>query len=1699
MAPMIKAGISNSTPISNHIDKRPSPFSSLVRTTMDREGTDREDDDNIIIEKTHTLSSVNVKKKDMIPTSASIPSVVSTEEFPKGESGETADATHDSSEDEEDSIPSQVIRKEDNNYEATNNGYHNADGNSMGSGQRRKARKNGSKAHGHKRRSQRQASAAAAASSSLAAESHTSMSIRSNNVCKVIKGEIHNVLNIMRTDPRCASPLRFMEEMPTDEQHPLLLRFRELHRSMTEWELRHGYDGSSSTSSTGGRRHQPEARLYLPPFCVAIQSRDISARVTGAALQALQKFLLYGFLAAEGPNAFTTIANTLLLCTFEESSSFKTEGKGIGSRGEPSIGRVPTRNNEALDRGDDEQVVLRLLDLSALIVRSASNDLKPDVVVGLLDICLHVSHRAKRASGLLKSAASDAMKQIVLEVFSRPNLARKREEILAKLASLLNPKQNSDAYVVNSLTLVNFALETLTPERLTDVEIGILKKDLCTYLLSWSTSDDLVILSLTMRIIFNLFQTIRNHLKVPLEVFLTSVHLRILEHSGNSEEREVALESLLEFCREPALIKDLYLNYDCDVQCTNLYANICTTLANVTAPLTYGTQEDAMNGSSGSNSQLTKRLNGTGNVIAQKAAAAASEVPMNILNVLALESLLTIVESIARRCRNHNQQNEDAGAQSSNGNATSNHAISNSNSKSSRFPYSSSASVDDDDDLEISEEDLQERKRKKAALSRVAGAFNKDPSSKEWIKIGIDSNVLDETPESVAEALYTAPGLDKNQLGTYLGKGPIEKYPFHHGVRLAFVTHFDFSDCGRFASALRTFLQKFRLPGEAQQIDRLMDAFSKEYYKQQGRKSVFKNADAVFVLAFSTIMLNTDLHNPNIKNRKKMTRQQFIRNNRGINKGEDLPEAMLAWLYTDIREHELQVQREIGEFISHSDALDAEHFRGAWGDMLRKNVAVAVFTTADEARRSMFEAGVHEKDMFMAIYKPALRAISSAFVRSWDDRNIVAALKGLEQMAKISTFFGLDNYLNEILSFLLAQGRDYIIGCVSLEYSGIESGAPISHENDDEDTMASMSIVDPDSPVPHALLRVREIADVDTKKTDINGAAAYRGLLALNMGLRIVRTLFPRVRSAWPRLIEVFGCLRDARALPAGLSDLDDFADSDGNVLPLSLFARNSQRRLDETYSLRARKSGDTKQGWFRGVFARGKGREDQGRPNGANHWRSPDISENAKILLQIAEFTEIEKFMVLGPHLRLQLVKQSLHGLLESIDKIPMKPSPHFEQHQAFALELATRALLASDERAEVLFPIFLAKFNSVAQKLSKLKRPIPVPFLMERVIVTILRSSIHLYDIPAMREQLRTSLNLISAFPKPFLGHVADRTACGLAIIWRSHFSLFDSSKDLKLIGDMFNTLAHFPLGRGLIFDGIASTVEFTLPSSSISNILEYEEKVNEKATLSISSCAVLQKILFMFIYGRYEGDFSLAVPAMHCVEKLYKHVVQLLLIDQKNDPIHRGRALSSVPDMELWHSISVAFYSVCTNPNEKISKKGLEACQRHALISDMTEIPDSKWTALINTMISKQPPMDCTMSRINSLSMIAQLMVKSFPGMTSREDNWKALTELTKKVVVIADENLQGRSSPDILFDLTVTIVTHLAVQLGSAKFGGERRYCKWASDSFSKILEKNGAAKAITSNNNNNKDDNDDDADHDTEDASEKHDEESTDSA
>jgi len=59
------------------------------------------------------------------------------------------------------------------------------------------------------------------------------------------------------------------------------------------------------------------------------------------------------------------------------------------------------------------------------------------------------------------------------------------------------------------------------------------------------------------------------------------------------------------------------------------------------------------------------------------------------------------------------------------------------------------------------------------------------------------------------------------------------------------------------------------------------------YCETNNGNGVFASADAAYVLAYSVIMLTTDLHSVNV--RKKMTKEDFVRMTRGINDNRDLP------------------------------------------------------------------------------------------------------------------------------------------------------------------------------------------------------------------------------------------------------------------------------------------------------------------------------------------------------------------------------------------------------------------------------------------------------------------------------------------------------------------------------------------------------------------------------------------------------------------------------------------------------------------------------------------------------------------------------------------------------------------------------------------------------------------------------------------
>ena len=196
---------------------------------------------------------------------------------------------------------------------------------------------------------------------------------------------------------------------------------------------------------------------------------------------------------------------------------------------------------------------------------------------------------------------------------------------------------------------------------------------------------------------------------------------------------------------------------------------------------------------------------------------------------------------------------------------------------------------------------IEKVKQRKIALTNAIQQFNFKP--KRGIKALLQEGFIrSESPEDIAGFMLRNDRIDKAMLGEYLGEGEPENIAIMH----AFVDLMEFTK-RRFVDSLRSFLQHFRLPGEAQKIDRFMLKFAERYTTQN--PNAFANADTAYVLAYSVILLNTDQHSAKMKGRR-MTKEDFIKNNRGINDNQDLPADYLGAIYEEIGSNEIVLDTE---------------------------------------------------------------------------------------------------------------------------------------------------------------------------------------------------------------------------------------------------------------------------------------------------------------------------------------------------------------------------------------------------------------------------------------------------------------------------------------------------------------------------------------------------------------------------------------------------------------------------------------------------------------------------------------------------------------------------------------------------------------------------------------------------------------------
>ncbi|KAH8879007.1 Sec7-domain-containing protein [Thozetella sp. PMI_491] len=415
------------------------------------------------------------------------------------------------------------------------------------------------------------------------------------------------------------------------------------------------------------------------------------------------------------------------------------------------------------------------------------------------------------------------------------------------------------------------------------------------------------VFDVSCEIFWLMLKYMRAPFKKEIEVFLNEIYLALLARKNAPLSQKLYFVGVLKrFSEDPRALVETYLNYDCDRNVDNIFQIIVEDLskfATASVPIT-AAQELLYE-----EKQAKSYGEWQGKGVLPPPLSVAHIVPNNELETdipkeysmkrVALESLVEALRSLVNWSQpsgveSNGTQDAERRGSSDDVRQSIDPTASDSVSRMDTPVLPSTPIVDDDPDQ------LEKEKARKTAMTNAIKVFNFKP--KNGVKLLIkDGFIASDKPEDIAKFLLSEERLDKAQIGEYLGDGDQKNIDIMH----AFVDTMDFTK-KRFVEALRQFLQSFRLPGEAQKIDRFMLKFANRY--MMGNPNAFANADTPYVLAYSVILLNTDLHSTKIA--KRMSKEDFIKNNRGINDNADLPEEYLLGIYDDIAGNEIVLKSE---------------------------------------------------------------------------------------------------------------------------------------------------------------------------------------------------------------------------------------------------------------------------------------------------------------------------------------------------------------------------------------------------------------------------------------------------------------------------------------------------------------------------------------------------------------------------------------------------------------------------------------------------------------------------------------------------------------------------------------------------------------------------------------------------------------------
>ncbi|KAM0401578.1 hypothetical protein ACHAQC_002269 [Fusarium culmorum] len=771
-----------------------------------------------------------------------------------------------------------------------------------------------------------------------------------------------------------------------------------------------------------------DAPTILAPFLHVIQTKGTAAPITILALGALRKFLAYGFISPESPRfalAMQSLSVAVTHCQFDISDSGQVEvvllmilnlmedmmsgpggdilsdesvcdmmGRGLAICSQPRFSPVLRRTAEAslvkmcqiifedvkhleaeagedgetLDQqGDDDLDTVRMENPAPEAGGLSTERMSLEVPGTSTPDPERISRDTVATTETTPATVSDPAEEtesLDLRPYSLPSV----RELLRVLVNFLDPQDrtHTDTMRIMALRIIHVALEVAGPFISRHPALaGIAEDRLCCYLFQLVRSDNMALLEESLVVAGTLLATCRGVLKLQQELFLS--YLVACLHPKVEIPREPGIDPSLYagIPQTPKLVKPSQSSQPSSGRSTPVPVKdrqklgmeggarkpdarqamvesigVLSRMPTFMAELFINYDCDA------DRADLCEDMIGllSRNALPDSATWSTTSVPP-----LCLDALLRYIQFIDERLE------EEPVIEG--------------------FPDPAT---------------LRDQRRKKKIIIKGASKFNEKPKAGlGYLEAqGIIKDASD--PVAVANFLKGTSRVNKKVLGDFISKRGNE------AILEAFLNLFDFSG-KRVDEALRQFLESFRLPGEAPLIATIVESFSEKFCSADITGEV-ADKDAVYILTYAIILLNTDQHNPNLETKKRMTLEQFARNLRGTNNGKDFAPEYLQTIYQSIKSNEIILP----------DEHDNKHaFDYAWRELLLK--------TESAGNLVICNTNIYDADMFATTWKPIVSTLSYVFMSATDDAVFARIVTGFHECARIATKYKNTEALDQIV------------------------------------------------------------------------------------------------------------------------------------------------------------------------------------------------------------------------------------------------------------------------------------------------------------------------------------------------------------------------------------------------------------------------------------------------------------------------------------------------------------------------------------------------------------------------------------------------------------------------------------------------------------------------------------------------------------